>query len=70
MHRAHVAGVDGGRKRRRGGRVAAVENGGAQPCSSLGGEDRGDSPDHTPLQREAQESIATWRFGARFGVRC
>jgi hypothetical protein len=63
-------GVDGGRKRRRGDRVAAVQNGGAQPCRSLGGEDRGDSPDHTPFQREAQECTATWRFGARFAVRC
>jgi len=62
--------VDGGRKRRRGDRVAAVQNGGAQPCRSLGGEDRGDSPDHTPFQREAQECTATWRFGARFAVRC
>ena len=62
--------VDGGRKRRRGDRVAAVQNGGAQPCRSLGGDDRGDSPDHTPFQREAQECTATWRFGARFAVRC
>jgi hypothetical protein len=30
--------VDGGRKRRRGDRVAAVQNGGAQPCRSLGRE--------------------------------
>jgi YD repeat-containing protein len=63
-------GVDGGRKRRRGDRVAAVQNGGAQPCRSLGGEDRGDSPDHTPFQREAQECTATWRSGARYAVRC
>jgi len=62
--------VDGGRKRRRGDRVAAVQNGGAQPCSSLGGEDRGDSPDHIPFQREAQECTATWRSGARYDVRC
>jgi hypothetical protein len=62
--------VDGGRKRRRGDRVAAVQNGGAQPCRSLGGEDRGDSPDHTPFQREAQECTATWRCGARYAVRC
>ena len=65
-----IAPVDGGRKRRRGDRVAAVQNGGAQPCRSLGGEDRGDSPDHTPFQREAQECIATWRSGARYAVRC
>ena len=62
--------VDGGRKRRRGDRVAAVQNGGAQPCSSLRGDDRGDSPDHTLFQREAQECTATWRFGARYDVRC
>jgi len=62
--------VDGGRKRRRGDRVAAVQNGGAQPCSSLRGDDRGDRPDHTPFQREAQECTATWRFGARYDVRC
>jgi hypothetical protein len=62
--------VDGGRKQRRGDRVAAVQNGGAQPCRSLGGEDRGDSPDHNPFQREAQECIATWRSGARYAVRC
>jgi len=30
---------------------------GAQPCSFLQGEDRGDSPDHPPLQREARESL-------------
>lgn len=65
-----AATVDGGRKRRRGDRVAAVQNGGAQPCSSLRGEDRGDSPDHTPFQREAQECTATWRSGARYDVRC
>jgi hypothetical protein len=34
------ASVDGGRNRRRGDRVAAVQNGGAQPCSSLQEEDR------------------------------
>ena len=70
MLRRESESVDGGRKRRRGVRVAAVQNGGAQPCRSLGGEDRGDSPDHTPFQREAQECTATWRFGARFAVRC
>lgn len=43
---------DGGRKRQRGDRVAAVENDSAQPCSSLRGEDRGDSPDSTPLSEE------------------
>ena len=62
--------VDGGRKRRRGDRVAAVQNGGAQPCSSLRGDDRGDRPGHTPFQREAQECTTTWRFGARYDVRC
>ena len=62
--------VDGGRKRRRGDRVAAVQNGGAQPCSSLRGDDRGDSPEHAPFQREAQEWTATWRSGARYAAWC
>ena len=50
-----AAAVDGVRKRRRGGRVAAVQNGGAQPCSFLGGEDRVDSPDH-PRSRAGHRS--------------
>jgi hypothetical protein len=50
--------VDCGRKRRR------------TTVLFLGGCDRGDSPDHTPFQREAQECIATWRCGVRNGVRC
>jgi hypothetical protein len=70
VERIIAGAVDGGRKRRRGDRVAAVQNGGAQPCSSLRGDDRGDSPDHTPFQREAQECTATWRSGARYAVRC
>ena len=38
-------------------RVAAVQNGGVQPCSSLGGEDRRDSPD-PPLVRERHSSAS------------
>ncbi|MBM4010125.1 MAG: hypothetical protein FJ286_01920 [Planctomycetes bacterium] len=50
---------DGGRKRRRGDRVAAVQNGGAQPCRSLGGEDRGDSPDLLRSKAKHSGSIST-----------
>ena len=62
--------VDGGRKRRRGARVVAVQNDSAQPCSSRSRMGRGVSPVPSPFQREAQECTATWRSGPRFDVRC
>ena len=59
--------VDGGRNGRRGDRVAAVQNGGAQPCSSLRGpivrrpsrtraEGYASSPTTTPLRRQAGDA--------------
>ena len=65
--RSLVPRVDGGRNGRRGDRVAAVQNGGAQPCSSLRGpivrrpsrtraEGYASSPTTTPLRRQAGDA--------------
>ena len=58
--------VEGGSKRRRGGIVAAVENGGAHWCIFGSREDNGVSRYLAQLRREAQECDPTWSFGKKF----
>ena len=62
--------VEGGSKRRRGGIVAAVENGGAHWCISGSGEDIGDSRYLAQFRREAQECDPIWSFGKKFVGAC
>jgi hypothetical protein len=52
-----------------GGRVAAVENGGAQASNSAKWEDWEIGPDQPDICREAQECDPTWSFGKRYDNR-
>ena len=51
------------------GKVAAVENGGAQECFLVNGEDRSVSSDLHEIHQETQECVATWNFGRKFVVK-
>ena len=62
--------VEGGSKRRRGGRVAAVQFGGAHECSPVRRQDGEPFPDLTPLLRKALECDPTWSSGETFVGRC
>ena len=62
--------VEGGSKRRRGGRVAAVQFGGAHECSPVRRQDGEPFPDLTPLLRKALECDPTWSSGETFAGRC
>ena len=61
--------VEGGSKRRRGGIVAAVENGGAHWCI-FGRREDSVSRYLAQLRREAQECDPTWSFGKKFVGEC
>jgi hypothetical protein len=61
--------VEGGSKRRRGGIVAAVENGGAHWCI-FGSREDSVSRYLAQLCREAQECDPIWSFGKKFVGAC
>jgi DNA mismatch endonuclease (patch repair protein) len=62
--------VEGGSKRRREGRVAAVQFGGAHECSPVRRQDGEPFPDPTSLLRKALECDPTWSSGETFVGRC
>lgn len=48
------------------GKIAAVENGGAQQCLLVNSEERSVRSDHPEIHQETQECVATWNFGRKF----